>query len=138
MAKEKVFINIPKVFLEKMITHAFQEYPLECCGILAGKNCKVWKIFPMKNMERSSSSYFMDPEEQYQVFKEIEQEELELLAIYHSHPHSPAYPSPKDIELAFYPETSMIIISLLNPQKPSIKAFQVKERKVKKQTLKYF
>lgn len=125
MSKEKVSIYIPKIFLEKIIAHAFQEYPLECCGLLAGKNNNILKVYPMKNTERSSSSYFMDPEEQYQVFKEIEQENLELTAIYHSHPHTPAYPSPKDIDLAFYPDTFMIIISLCQPQKPMVAAFKI-------------
>lgn len=138
MRKEKVFISIPKIFLEKIIAHASQEYPLECCGILAGKNNKIFKIYPMENIEKSPISYFMDPKAQYQVFKELEQEKLELLAIYHSHPNSPAYPSPKDINLAFYPKTFMIIISLINPQRPSVKSFQIKNGKVKRLPLKYF
>jgi len=90
----------------------------------------------MQNKERSSSSYLMDPEEQYQVFQQIEREKLELLAIYHSHPFTPSYPSAKDIDLAFYPEALMMIISLMTYSKPSINVFQVKQGKVKKGILK--
>jgi len=37
---------------------------------------------------------------------------LELLAIYHSHPRTEAYPSATDIRLAYYPDSSYLIISL--------------------------
>lgn len=132
MPKEKISLYIPKAFLDKINAQAAQEYPRECCGILAGKKGRILKMYPIKNMESSSSSFFMDPEEQYRVFKEIEQENLKLLAIYHSHPHSDAYPSPKDIDLAFYPDTFMIIISLRHSQPPAIGVFKICAGKVKK------
>lgn len=136
MPKDKICLYLPKNFLKKIITHAQKEYPLECCGLLAGKRRRIIKAYPMQNKERSSSSYLMDPEEQYQVFQQIEGEKLELLAIYHSHPFTPAYPSAKDIDLAFYPEALMVIISLIDYSKPSINLFQVKQGKVKKGLLK--
>lgn len=90
----------------------------------------------MENIEKSSSSYFMDPVAQYQVFQEIEQKKLELVAIYHSHPHSDAYPSPKDIDLAYYPDTFLLIISLRQLQKPNVAAFRIEEGRVKKIAIK--
>ncbi len=86
----------------------------------------------MKNTEKSPSSYFMDPAEQYQVFQQMEEEELELLAIYHSHPHSIAYPSQKDIDLVYYPDTFQIIISLRPRQNPTVAAFKISEGGIKK------
>ncbi len=136
MPKEKSVLYIPKVFLERIIAHAAQEYPEECCGILAGKAGRISKVYPMKNIERSSQAFFMDPEEQYQVFQEMEREKLELLGIYHSHPHSPAYPSSKDIDLAFYPDVIMVIISLYSHQNPWVGAFKTSEKEVKKIKLK--
>ncbi len=136
MPKEKITLYIPKVFLQRIIAHAIKEYPLECCGILAGIADRIAKVYPMKNIERSSQAFFMDPEEQYQVFQEMEREKLELLGIYHSHPHSPAYPSSKDIELAFYPDAIMVIISLRSPPNPWVGAFKISEKEVKKIKLK--
>lgn len=132
MPKEKISLYIPKTFVDRIIAHAMQEYPLECCGILAGKKGRICKMYPMRNMEDSSSSYLMDPEEQYRVFKELEQENLELLAIYHSHPHSSPYPSQKDIDLAFYPGTYMLIISLRQPQNPVFGVFKICAGKISK------
>lgn len=129
---KKRLLYIPQAFLDEIIAHASREYPLECCGLLAGKYNKIIKVFPMKNTEKSPSSYFMDPAEQYQVFQQMEEEELELLAIYHSHPHSIAYPSQKDIDLAYYPDTFQIIISLRPRQNPTVAAFKISEGGIKK------
>ncbi|NIN95959.1 MAG: hypothetical protein GTO49_13495, partial [Anaerolineae bacterium] len=48
--------------------------------------------YQMTNADHSPVTYRLDPEEQYRAFTEIEEEGWELLAIYHSHSHSPAYP----------------------------------------------
>ncbi|TEU10515.1 MAG: M67 family peptidase [Anaerolineales bacterium] len=120
---------------EEMIRHARREYPDEACGLLAGKACpeqgrrdgRVEKVYPMTNAEHSPVTYRLDPEEQYHAFMEIEEEGRELLAIYHSHSHSPAYPSATDLELAFYPDSLYIIISLADRARPTIRAFRIVE-----------
>lgn len=123
-------LTIPKVFLDKIIEHARREYPLECCGILAGKKGKIIRVYSFENIEKSPFSYRVEPEKQFRVFRAIEEAGLEVSSIYHSHPATPAYPSPRDIELAFYPDAIILIISLLDQKKPSIGAFQVKDGKV--------
>lgn len=126
-----------------MIHHAQREYPNEACGLLAGKACpepfafaqdrlrrrdgRVEKVYQMTNAEHSPVTYRLDPEEQYRAFIEIEEEGWELLAIYHSHSHSPAYPSVTDLELAFYPDSLYLIISLADRARPIIRAFRIVE-----------
>jgi proteasome lid subunit RPN8/RPN11 len=79
----------------------------------------------MTNIEHSPVTYRLDPEEQYRAFKEIEERGWELLAIYHSHIASPAYPSARDLELAFYPDSLYLIISLMDMARPVIRAFKI-------------
>jgi len=120
---------------EEMIQHALAEYPNEACGLLAGKACpeqgrrdrRVEKVYQMTNAEHSPVTYRLDPEEQYRAFVEIEEEGRERLAIYHSHSHSPAYPSATDLELAFYPDSLYLIISLADRARPIIRAFRIVE-----------
>ena len=112
---------------EEMIRHARREYPNEACGLLAGKDGRVEEVYQMTNAEHSPVTYRLDPEEQYRTFTEIEEEGWELLAIYHSHSHSPAYPSATDLELAFYPDSLYLIISLADRARPSIRAFRIVE-----------
>ena len=49
-------LEIPEGLLTRIIEHARREYPLEGCGILAGKNGKIVKAYSMENTEKSSMS----------------------------------------------------------------------------------
>jgi len=129
-------LEIPEDLLNGVIEHARREYPLESCGILAGKDGKIVKVYSMENTERSSSSYLMAPEKQLKVFREVEAEGLELSAIYHSHPHSPAFPSQRDVDYAFYPDSLILIISLTDPKVPQAGVFQIENGRVKEKRLK--
>jgi proteasome lid subunit RPN8/RPN11 len=112
--------------LDEMISHCKEAYPLEACGILAGKDGAVQKIYRMTNIEHSSIRYQMDSGEQFRVMKEMRDQELEMVALYHSHPHSDAYPTPRDLRLAFYEEPFYVIVSLIH-EKPNIKVFEIKD-----------
>jgi proteasome lid subunit RPN8/RPN11 len=118
-------IRIPKSILQKMVEHAKRESPLECCGILSGKEKTVQKAFELKNTEESPVQYSMSPRDQMKVFGEMERDSMEMIAIYHSHPHTIPFPSETDVKLAFYPDISSIIISLKEHENPVIKAFQI-------------
>ena len=116
---------ISREFTAQMVTHCRACYPNEACGILAGNGNTVTRIYPMTNVEPSPVNYFMDPEEQFRVMKELRQDNLTMLAIFHSHPQSPAFPSARDVSLAFYQDAIYVIVGLMNPQDPEIKAYTI-------------
>jgi len=93
--------------------------------LLSGNGNIAEKIYEMTNIEKSSVSYMMDPEEQFKAMKEMRKNGHKMVAIYHSHPHSPAYPSPKDISLAFYSDEIYIIIGLTDKDRPEARAFEI-------------
>jgi proteasome lid subunit RPN8/RPN11 len=136
MKKNLPDLEIPEDLLNRIIEHSRQEYPLESCGILAGKTGKITKFYPMVNTKKSPSSYLMQPEEQLRVFQEIEKEGLELSAIYHSHTHTAAFPSERDVDYAFYPGSLILIISLMEKEVPQIGAFQIEKRRIEKKKIK--
>ena len=123
-------LKIPKAIFQGIVEHAKRESPLECCGILSGKQKTVQKVFELKNMEESPIQYSMSPQDQMKVFEEIDRESMEMIAIYHSHPHTIPFPSETDVKLAFYPDISSIIISLKEEKKPVVKAFQIKKEAI--------
>lgn len=108
-----------------MVDHAKREWPLECCGILGGKDKTVQKSFELQNTERSPVLYSMSPQEQMKVFEEMEKGSMEMIAIYHSHSKTIAFPSETDVRLTFYPDVSSVIISLKEQENPVVKAFQI-------------
>ncbi|MFA5780316.1 MAG: M67 family metallopeptidase [Elusimicrobiota bacterium] len=117
----------------EIIMHAKNGYPKEVCGIIAGTiNRRAKKIYKMKNVsDKPEICYFMKPEEQLKVFKEMRNSKLELSGIYHSHTHSEAYPSSRDVEMAYYPAADYVIISLQNFNKPEIRAYKIIDGKIK-------
>jgi proteasome lid subunit RPN8/RPN11 len=117
-------IRIPKSIFRGMVEHAKKESPLECCGILGGKDDMVEKAFELQNAEKSPIRYSMSPQEQMRVYQEMEKGTMEMVAIYHSHPRTIPFPSETDVELAFYPDVASIIISL-KEEKPVVKAFRI-------------
>jgi proteasome lid subunit RPN8/RPN11 len=129
-------IILKKEFLEGIILHSNAEYPNEACGILAGKNGTVEKVYQMENIEKSPSLFFMDAGAQLRVLKDIRALGLEMCGIYHSHVASQAYPSAHDVEMAFYPEASYVIVSLKDSANPSVRSFKITERRISEEEIK--
>ncbi len=123
-------ITITREIVEEMIKHARKEYPRECCGMLAGKEQTITKLFKTKNIAESEDLYELDPLEQVKAFEEIDRLSLKILGVYHSHPDHPCYPSGLDISQAFYSDTLFIIISLLDFDNLEIRAFKMFEGEV--------
>ena len=131
-------ITIPRKIYDRMIEHAKKGYPNEACGILAGppQGAEVKEFFPMRNADESSISYFMDPREQLEGFKKMRAAGFEMNGIFHSHVASEASPSQKDRRLAFYPDTSYLIVSLSDLNKPVLRSFKIKEEAVTEEEIK--
>ena len=117
--------RLEKRYAEEMIAHARAEAPNECCGILAGKDGMITKLFRATNAERSPVRYNIDSQELLKIYREIERKGWELLGIYHSHPQSQAYPSLTDVQLALWPDSICFIVSLMGERRPQISAFHI-------------
>ena len=105
-------LAIPKTFIDDLIAHARQGFPLEVCGVLGGGDGVVSEHYPMTNTDQSNEHFAMAPKEQFAVVKDLRSKGKEMVAIYHSHPETPARPSEEDIRLALTPDVSYVIISL--------------------------
>jgi proteasome lid subunit RPN8/RPN11 len=120
-------LTLPQPFIDEMITHAQQDAPNECCGIIAGEDGRAVKLFRAKNAEASPWRYSVDPKDLFRIFRETEENGWSFLAIYHSHTASEAYPSPTDVRLAFWPEAYYVLVSLQDVEKPVVRAFRILE-----------
>ncbi len=117
-------LKLPQQIYEALIAHARQEFPLEACGILGGEDSVVSLHYPMANTDQSNEHFMMDPKEQFAVVKALRAEGKGMIAIYHSHPETPARPSEEDIRLALTPGVSYVIISLAG-EIPVLKSFKI-------------
>ena len=134
---------LKKELFDQIISQSRKEFPNEACGILAGKGGKVngersrtvEKVYEMSNTDASPSTFFMEAKEQLKVMKEIRNSDIQMIGIYHSHVASQAYPSEKDVELAFYPESSYVIISLKERDNPNIRSFNIKGNNIREEEI---
>lgn len=118
-------LEITRQIFSQMLAQAREQAPLEACGILAGSENRVQQFYKMANTDQSSDHFTMAPEEQFAVMKDMRAKGLEMLAIYHSHPASPARPSAEDIRLAFTPGVIYVIVSLQESAQLQIRGFTI-------------
>lgn len=117
---------IPQHILDDMVAHAKELAPYECCGLLAGTDNTVTKIYRIKNVvalegaqqlasfdaakvahlerlspaERAEIAFVMDAQDLALAQKDMRRNGHTLQVVYHSHPHDPARPSVTDIKIA--------------------------------------
>ena len=123
-------------YVDEMVAHAREDDPNESCGILAGKDGQVVRLYRMTNVAQSPYRYSMDPREVFRVTWEIEGHGWEFFAIYHSHTHTEAYPSATDVRMAtwlepdgtklsVWPGTYYTLVSLQDQERPVVRAFRI-------------
>ena len=120
-------MQLDRVFFEEMVEHGMAGFPNEACGLLAGKEGRPVRFFPMRNSDASPVTYRLDPMEQLEVFDEMDDQGWELLGIFHTHTHSEAFPSETDRQQAFYPEASYLVMSLADRSNPVLRSFRIDE-----------
>ena len=128
-------IQIPQSIHDDMIAHAREGFPLEVCGILGGNGESVSAVYRMTNTDASNEHFMMEPREQFAVIKDLRAKGLAMLAVYHSHPETPARPSQEDIKLALTPDVSYVIISLADAAAPDIKSYKISSGNVQIETI---
>jgi [CysO sulfur-carrier protein]-S-L-cysteine hydrolase len=128
-------LDLDRATHDALIAHARSDFPYEVCGLLAHADGTFAKHWEIPNAARSMTYYSMDPKAMLTAFNEMDDEDWELQAIYHSHTHTEAFPSPTDVELAFYPEAVYLIISLQDPDQPVIRGFDIVDGKITERVL---
>jgi proteasome lid subunit RPN8/RPN11 len=122
-------MRIAQDLYEQMIDHARADAPNECCGMLAARDGQVVKLYRARNAAASPLRYEIDGADQYRIQMDIDDADLELGAIYHSHTRTEPYPSQTDINLAFYPEALYVIVGLAGTE-PEVRAFNIRDGRV--------
>ena len=129
--KRGVRLILTEAQLAQIFVHARAEAPNEACGLLAGLDGRVMHVLPASNVaENPLFGYLMDPHDQVHHFHSIEEQGLDLLGIYHSHPVSNAYPSLTDLSMAYYPEAVYAIVSLIQSDDPVLRAFRIVDEQI--------
>lgn len=120
-------VRIHRRVLEQLQSFAAASASAECCGLLAGVDGTITRVFPAVNALASATAYEIAPEELFRLMREVRAAGLILLGIYHSHPRGDNSPSPTDLARAYYPEAAYFILSPLPDTSRPIRAFAIRE-----------
>lgn len=124
-------MKISRALIDEMVAHAREDLPNECCGLVGGREGEAAEVVRVLNAAASPLRYEMDSQGQYDALKSIEDGGGELLAIYHSHTKSAAYPSQTDVNQArAWPEQVYVIVSLADPDAPDVRAYRLEDLKI--------
>ncbi len=102
-------MRITQALVDDMVAHALADAPDECCGMVGVVAGEAQTVHRVTNGAHSPLRYVMDPQEQFQAQTAIEEAGQELGLIYHSHTRSAPEPSQTDVNMAFYPETDLLL-----------------------------
>ena len=126
-------LKLRKDLYDKMLKHCEDGLPNESCGLIAGTvdgDVKtVEKVYLLTNIDASREHFSMDPKEQLAAVKDARATGLAMLGNFHSHPESPSRPSEEDKRLAYDSTAEYLILSLMEPGNPVLKAFGVDAEK---------
>jgi len=122
-------MRFSRALYDEMIAHARTEAPNECCGMVASRDGEAVTVYRAENAAASPLRYEIDGAEQYRIQMAIDEADLDLGAIYHSHTRSAPYPSQTDINLAFYPDALYVIVGLADGD-AEVRAFTIRDGQV--------
>jgi [CysO sulfur-carrier protein]-S-L-cysteine hydrolase len=114
-------LTLPRPLYAEMMAHVLSNPALEMCGLLAGRDGVVDRVWPVPNDLHSPVAYRMNGPEFAEAMIGCE---FEPSGIFHSHPAGPPIPSPTDVAEAAYPDSVYVVISLQTAP-PSVRGFTI-------------
>jgi proteasome lid subunit RPN8/RPN11 len=119
-------LTITDALANELLAHARSEIPNEACGILSGSatDGRATAYHPARNADASPYVYTVHPEDLVRIVMGIEDAGEDLVAIFHSHTHSPAEPSPTDRRQAMYPDAIYLLATLTDPSAEPMQALR--------------
>jgi [CysO sulfur-carrier protein]-S-L-cysteine hydrolase len=126
-------MRVTRGVYEAMIAHAQDDRPFEACGVLAGNGGMVSGLHRARNAaDLYGVRYEIDPRDFLKINQAIDDDDLDLIGIYHSHPFTRAYPSATDLAQA-WEGLVYAIVSLRDFLRPEVRAFTVSDGLVSEQ-----
>ncbi|MEW5792162.1 MAG: Mov34/MPN/PAD-1 family protein [Pseudomonadota bacterium] len=123
-------IRLPRTLVNQVLAQAQQHPGEEVCGLIGARGEQPTTLYPVPNRLHDPRRFAMDESAQIDAFRTMRDSGETLFAIYHSHPHAPAYPSATDLAESAYPEALYLIVSLNTKGVLELRAFRLEGKKV--------
>lgn len=126
-------MRIARALYEQIVAHARAEAPNECCGVVATNgDGSARHVFAATNKFASPLRFEIDEPDLIRIWRTIDEQDLELGAIYHSHTRTPPEPSQTDINgAAQWPGALWIIVGLAAADgEPDVRTWAIEDGRV--------
>ena len=106
-------LSIARAHVDAMVAHARADHPDEACGVIVGPEGSdtPTRYVAMTNADRSPTFFRFDPAEQLKLYQAMDDQDEEIVVVYHSHTATEAYPSRTDISYAAEPQAHYVLVS---------------------------
>lgn len=125
-------IEVGRELLDAIDAQAVRSYPRESCGLLVGRisddgRVSVSRIVPSENLSIGDGRdrFEIDPKVRFDLMRELDGSDDEIVGHYHSHPDHPPEPSPTDVDMAFEPEFVWLITAVEAAQPGKTRAWRL-------------
>lgn len=127
-ANVRAVLRLDRRALDDLIALAYDCYPEEACGLIAGpvgpESDRVEVFYPCRNTAASARVYTIDPLDHLRAEDDADDRGLEINGVVHSHTHSEPYPSPTDVAQAPDPGWHYVIVSLKR-EVPEVRSYRI-------------
>lgn len=131
-------IVVPAQILEAMLVHAENCHPEESCGLLASDGSgRLRMAYPLTNELGSPTNYTIAPKEHFRALRHAEANGWQITGVFHSHPHTHAYPSPTDVRLAADPAWLYVVVGMETRTSPVVRGFRIMDGQIQEETLQF-
>jgi len=113
--------------LDRIVAHAVEDLPNECCGLLIGSADVVEDAARARNRKRSPTKFEVEPADHFQAIRRARSAGLQIVGAYHSHPNGPSDLSESDRARLTDPSMVQVIVSLADGAR-SVRAFRFVDR----------
>ncbi|HYT69470.1 MAG TPA: M67 family metallopeptidase [Vicinamibacterales bacterium] len=117
-------MKIRQDILAKIVAHAVEDLPNECCGLLIGTVDMVEDASRARNVKRSRTKFQVEPADHFAAIRRARAAGFEIIGAYHSHPSGPSGPSDIDRLRLTDPSMFHVIVSLAHGTR-TVRAFRL-------------
>lgn len=119
-------MKIRQAALDRIVAHAVEDLPNECCGLLIGTKDIVEDVARARNTKRSKTRFQVEPADHFAAIRRARAGGFEIVGAYHSHPSGPSGPSETDRARLTDPSMFHVIVSLAHGTR-TVRAFRLAE-----------
>ena len=126
-------LRLPPGMGQALLDLSRSELPNEACALLGGRlaDGMATSLHPARNADASPLRYTVHADDLVRIVFGLEDAGEDLVAIFHSHTHTPAVPSPTDLRSAQYPDAYYLLATLSRADaSPSqaLRAWRIQDR----------